>query len=309
MRKESVSLSILVPILVLVMTALAGAIIWVVLSPYFGTQLRAPISAVPCGTTHPALHQQEYPDPSKPPPSSITRHLGHSPVISSSTEQCYRAEDVIGLNKALNISDTISLVGLLLAIFAFIAPIFSYLTLRKERKYLEHSIQEELKKSTDLLQNTIVTLINPLPLILQSIEVFKSAYQTDVYQRVNRSATEPHEISIQSSLSLDQDISIKNEAETLHSMRRSATDAHEIASRLLSLLNLDTLAKDVFSQIESYITDSSVMGGARHIQMLKMVIRQLYDSSYLGSDERKAALSDFLKGTLKISPEDFKRGT
>ncbi len=283
MRKESVSLSILIPILVFVMTALAGVIIWVVLSPYFGVRLHAPISTVPCEITHTSLHQQQNPSPSKS-PSSSTLHSYPFPDTSPSAEQCYRAEDVIALNKALNMSDTISLLGLLLAIFAFIAPIFSYLTLRKERKYLESLIQEELEKSTALLQDAF----NPLPLILRSVEEFKSAYQIDAYRKASRAGTESDEI-----------------------MRRAATEAHQIAIQLLSLLNRKANANDAFNNITCYIstTDPSVIENVRHIQMLKIVIRQLYDSSYLGSDERKAALREFLQATLKMSLEDFINST
>lgn len=311
MSKTSGSLSILIPILVFTMTILAGAIIWVVLlSPYFGKQLNAPINPVLCEIIH---QQEKHPGSGKSLSSPITPHPNHSSVTPPSAEQCYRAEEVLALNKALNMSDTISLLGVLLAVFAFIAPVFSYLTLRTERQYLENLIQGELKKSTDALQNTlkesIATSINPLPLILQSIEEFKSAYQIDAYQRVNRSAAEAQKIAIQSPLPVDRDTSVKNETDALQGMRRSATDACQIASRLLSLLDRDTSASGVFGHIASYITDKVVIENSRHIQMLKMVIRQLYDSSYLGADDRRAALSEFLKETLKMSHEDFINST
>ncbi len=45
------------------------------------------------------------------------------------------------------------------------------------------------------------------------------------------------------------------------------------------------------------------------LKMLKLAIKQPHGTCYLGSEERKSALSDFLKETLKIPPEDFASGT
>ena len=316
MSKTSASVSVLIPMLVLAMTVLAGAMIWVVLlSSHFGKQLNAPINSVPCEIIQ---QQEKRPDAGKPPSSSITPNSNHSSVALPSAEQCYKVDEILALNKALNMSDTISLLGVLLTVFTFIAPIFAYLTLSKERKSLENSMEKldssrqeleaSIATSIDGLERRMVTSINLLPKILVSVEEFKSAYQTDVYQRVNRSATEAQKTAIPLPSPVDRDTSVKNEADALQSMRRSATDAHQIASQLLSLLDRDTSAKDAFSNIACYITDTAVIENARHIKMLKIAIRQLHDACYLGSDERKAALSDFLKETLKISPEDFKSG-
>lgn len=57
--------------------------------------------------------------------------------------------------------------------------------------------------------------------------------------------------------------------------------------------------------MNSYITESSILGNKRHIKALKKVLRELYDATFFDSDARKKSLLEFIQGPLKMSVEEF----
>lgn len=246
-------------ILVGVMFFLGVVMIFLLLSPYFGKQIIAPIKPVPCQLINESAQSEK----------------------SKYRSECYKVEDVLALNKALNLSDTLSMFGLLLALFAFITPIFSFFTLKKEKERLEELVEKnELviqKKMDDLvisslkeIKNSITLSIDKYPKILSSIEVFKLTYQIDKHKK------------------------------------RSATiDAHMISLHLTSFLDSRASAQEAFDSIDSYIRENSVIDNKQHIIALKKALRELYEAACFDSDGRKKALLEFLEGSLKTSHENF----
>jgi len=249
---------ILISLLVGVLVCLGLAMIWVILfAPHFGKQFAMPIKPVACEII------------ASPAQSAITV------VNPANIEKCYKVEDVLALNKALKMTDTLSLFGLLLAIFALITPVLSYVTLKKEKQYLENSLKKSMKESTAELKKTMALSINQFPKLLSSIEAFKMRYQID----------EPR------------------------GSYRCSTEAYEIIFRLLPLLDSNTSTNQAFDDIDTYITEEAVLDNKPHIQALKQALRQIYDATYLGSDTCKTELSRFLQKTLKISLKDFLNDT
>lgn len=255
-RVETVHLGLTI-LLVLVLTCLAGAMIGVIFfAPHFGKQFAMPIQPVTCEI----LTSSEQ--------STIMT------VNPPNIDKCYKVEDVLALNKALRMTDTLSFFGLLLAVFAFIAPVLSYITL-KEKQSLENTFNKTMADSTAELKKSVTMSINQFPKIFSVIEVFKTRYQIDQPRGADRCSTE----------------------------------AYEIVFHLLLLLDSSTATNQAFDDIDNYLTDNAVLHNAPHIRALKQALRQIYESSYLGSDERKADLVNFLRGTLKTSLEDFLNDT
>jgi len=250
-------------LLVIVMIFLGLAMMMVLFAPSFGKQFAMPIESITCEIMTS--------------PAQFTIMTVNQPNI----EECYKVEDVLALNKALRITETLSMFGLLLAIFALITPLLSYVTLKKEKESLENTLnkskselQESMEKSKVELKESIASCINHFPKLLSSIETFKSRYLID-----NPRNPQNYE--------------------------RCRTEADEIALRLFLLLDPNTSVDQVFADIDDYITEDAFLASEPHIMALKKALRQIYNATYLGPDTRKAALSDFLNNTLKISLSDF----
>lgn len=267
--------SFLFSILISVMVFLGGAMIWVILiSPNFGKQLAIPIQSFSCFNNIPLTQ--------KPP----------------KIDQCYKVEDVLALNKALNMSDTLGMLGLLLAVFALLTPLFSYITLLKEKHALESIIQNEIVKSKleirELLEQakcelngTLISSLYYFPNFLVSLESFKISYIAD---------KTPDRETTSSPLLL------------LTFMRHNA-EANDIAARLLKLLDNNSDAISVFHHIKNYIKPEDVGQNKRHINSLLLLLRQFYNANCFGSNSRKEMLKQFLDDTLHRSFTEFLNDT
>ena len=299
-------------LLAIVMISLGIAMIWVILlAPHFNKQLVAPISPFTCQIKA---------------PSSNSKQRRSVPI----NQQCYKAEDVLALNKALNMSDTLSLLGLLLAVFAFIAPVLSYFTLQKEKQILDNkinqfrqdseneiissrkSVKNTVRKNKQLLSNKltefkedsnnemilsqktledyIISTTSQFPKLLYLTEQFKSRYQSNKLKIPDsKSEIKPDEI--------------------VELIVKRISEANDISLRLLLLLEPKSSANQIFEDISNYITETDVSENKPHIHALKLILKYMYEVTYFGTDQRKAALKHFMEHTLKTSMKDFLNDT
>ncbi|MBA5248051.1 MAG: hypothetical protein FE834_00725 [Gammaproteobacteria bacterium] len=182
------------------------------------------------------------------------------------TQGCYRIDDVLNLSRALNLSDTISILGVLLAFFTLVFPVSVFIvfskTFEENDKKMETlegkllSKKEENNKALEVLKNEITLKANFISKIIAKIELFKIVY--------------------------------------------AGSSSTQIASELLSLVDsTDESCQDSFLNLESHILEEDVKEVEAYVQVVKEVLDILYDANSFDTDEKKRLLNNFLQGKLK----------
>ncbi len=194
---------------------------------------------------------------------------------ANNKKNCYRISDVLSLNKAIHITDAISMVTLLLTFFAIAVPLIFYFNFQQEKKSIEKKLYLHKKGISGEIKSNINNEVNIfLPIfarIMGNVESFKTEYLHVL--KINKVS--------------DQ---------------KAVTDVADIATNLYRLLsekdnimgllaNIESLSRlDLLDRKENY----------RTYAFLKSVFRNMYEINIFDTREKENALDAFSQRVFKL---------
>ena len=210
-------------------------------------------------------------------------------------KDCYRISDVLSLNKAVHITDAISLVTLLLTFFGITVPLISYLNFQKEKKtivkklalqdanfdkrfnlYGDNTLKEIEKYKEKLIGSMKEETNNYFPVfakIMGNIESFKTEY---LYTLKSNNVSDQQAIS----------------------------DATGITTNLYRLLSEkeERVVKGLLANIESLFRPGLLDQKKyyRTYAFLKSIFRIMYEINIFDTREKENALDAFSQRVFKM---------
>lgn len=183
-------------------------------------------------------------------------------------KDCYKISDVLSINRAIKMSDSISVVTLLLTFFSIATPLLFYVNLQKEKKSLEENFNGLLKQSVD---EKIKNIYPDFSSVISYIESFKTQYLYSLKKEdINDFDSTEYMLEI---------------ATNLFRLLSPKEDIKGLLNNIISLLRPELFDKDKHYKMYSH---------------LKYALQSMYEMGIFDTKEKKDALNGFSLEVFKV---------
>lgn len=229
---------------------------------------------------------------------------------NESIELCLPVIEVMGLNNSIKLAESISLLGIFVAIVGIMLPIIGFITIKHERisienklekkfSVLKNSIHQDFLQKKKELSTNIVDSINKFPHNIIGASKFRQAYL--IHKLKEKS--EEYDINQQGNIEIKSSIN-----HPIRYINRIFAAAYRLESALINICYADdTEVRRSFELIENHIASEDVLTNKRYIKELKQILRQFHLNGAFNSDGKRKALNDFLEGKLQTDPVQWFR--
>lgn len=253
-------------VIITISLAVLGAVISVVLNS--GSFKQLPIEAVSCEAIQTPVHLNEYCKTYY----YLDKICYNNQIPKINTKDCYKVSDVLALNKALKLTDAVSLVTLLVTLFAVAFPLFAFFSLKREKAELKSKIEKDIEKTID--RDFSLLISNKLKLItsIAYIESFKAEY--------------------------------------LSNFPNKQSEVGAIAIDLYRLMTPESNITELLVDIESFFQEElidNISGYSDLFKALRMTLSKMYETGVFDKPEDKEALAKFSTNIFKLPLETMLR--
>jgi hypothetical protein len=214
-------------------------------------------------------------------------------ATEESTKHYLPISEVAGLNNSIKLAESISLLGIFVAIVGIMLPLLGFFSIKHQRIILEDELNKKLLELEDKLKINIKRSIDDLPIIFIETSNVRRHYLIRRFNLISKS--EP-------ASNVDD---IGNTTKSINSIFAAAFDL-ERALINLSFKN-EKDVNEIFNRMANYIAPEDVSGDVEYIQELKKVLAHFKRIGVFSSTGKEQALDDFLKNKLMINPTHWYR--
>ena len=210
------------------------------------------------------------------------------------TELCLPAKDVLALNNSIKLSESISLLGVFVAIVGLMLPVLGFLSLKHQKLSIETELEGSLTRKFLQLEYELKKSTGYLPRCIQAAHKFRLAY-LDHRLRAVFTRTKDEDIKKFS----DKQMIYLPVNEAIYELNEVFNEALQSEDALFNIcIEDDKGVQQGFDLISNYIAPNDVLKNAPYIQVLKHTLGRFYLAGVFNSDAKRESLTDFLREKL-----------